>query len=88
MNFLSEKKELSIMIAAIVCGALHLALIGAVVVSVNRTASSTSLHTWWHNTGEYNTQTPVLDGNVRQSGNYSVQVSTSSNASDPSSYYE
>ena len=76
------------MIASNVWGALLLPLVGAVAVSVNRTASSSDLHTWWHSTGEYNTQTPVLDGNVRQSGNYSVQVSTSSNASDPSSYYD
>lgn len=75
------------MFASTILRALLLPLVGAVSISVNRTASSSALHTWWHSTGEYNTQTPVLDGNVRQSGNYSVQVSASSNASDPSSYY-
>lgn len=73
------------MFAPTILGALLLPLVGAVSVSVNRTTSSSSLHTWWHSTGEYNTQTPVLDGNVRQSGNYSVQVSTSSNTSN---YYD
>ena len=76
------------MFASAVLGALLLPLVAAVSVSVNRTASSSRLHTWWHSTGEYNSQTPVLDGNVRQSGNFSVQVSTSSNTSDPSSYYD
>lgn len=76
------------MFALTVLGALLPPLVGAVSVSVNRTASSSGLLTWWHSTGEYNIQTPVLDGNVRQSGNYSVQVSASSNASDPSSYYD
>ena len=76
------------MSAPTLLGALLLPLVSAVSVSVNRTTSTSSLHTWWHSTGEYNDQTPVLDGNVRQSGNYSVQVSTSKNASDPSSYYD
>lgn len=76
------------MFASTILRALLLPLVGAASVSVNRTASSDALHTWWHSTGEFNTQTPVLDGNVRQSGNYSVQVSSSSNASDPSSYYD
>ena len=72
--------NLSTMFACTILGALLLPLVGA--VSVNRTASSSVLQTWWHSTGEWNTQTPVLDGNVRQSGKYSVQVSTSS------SYYD
>ncbi|CAF9909197.1 MAG: hypothetical protein ALECFALPRED_005407 [Alectoria fallacina] len=76
------------MFASAILGALFLSLVAAVSVSVNRTASSSRLHTWWHSTGEYNSQTSVLDGNVRQSGHYSVQVSTSSNTSDPSSYYD
>lgn len=83
-----DREESLNMIASNLWGALLLPLVGAVAISVNRTASSSGLQTRWHNTGEYNTQTPVLDGNVRQSGNYSVQVSTSSNASDPSSYYD
>lgn len=74
------------MFASPILGVLFLPLVGA--VSVNRTASSSLLQTWWHNTGEYNTQTPVLDGNVRQSGNYSVQVGTSSSTSNSSSYYD
>lgn len=74
------------MFACIILRALLLPLVGA--VSVNRTASSSVLQTWWHSTGEWNTQTPVLDGNVRQSGKYSVQVSTSSSTSDSSSYYD
>ncbi|KAK9367923.1 glycoside hydrolase [Lipomyces kononenkoae] len=40
------------------------------------TANNTELLTWWHDTGEINTQSPVADGNVRQSGIYSVQVRT------------
>ncbi|KAM0815663.1 putative Isopullulanase [Seiridium cardinale] len=40
-----------------------------------RTTNSTQLVTWWHNTAEINTETPVKNGNVRQSGIYSVQVS-------------
>lgn len=75
------------MFASTTLGALLLPLVGAVPVFANRTVSSRGLQTWWHSTGEYNTQTPVLNGNVRQSGNYSVQVSTSDNPSDHSSYY-
>ena len=46
--------------------------------TTNSTANSTELLTWWHNTGEVNTQTPVQDGNVRQSHLFNVQVATSS----------
>ena len=57
-------------------------------VSVNRTVSNHVLQTWWHSTGEYNHQTAVRDGNVRQSHLYSVQVSSQSNTTDPNSYYD
>lgn len=50
--------------------------------TANTTSSTTSLKTWWHNTGEINTKTPVAHGNVRQSHLYSIQV-----ASTGSSYY-
>lgn len=42
------------------------------------------LSSWWHPTGEINTQTPVQNGNVRQSHLYSVQVAQ---ASKPSQFY-
>ena len=51
---------------------------------LNSTANLTDLLTWWHDTGEINTQTPVLDGNVRQSHLYSVQIAE---ASSPTTYY-
>ena len=41
------------------------------------TISNDELQTWWHETGEVNTQTPVQEGNVRQSHLYSVQVGSS-----------
>lgn len=44
-------------------------------------ANSASLQTWWHETGEINTRTPVADGNVRQSHKYAVQVASLANAS-------
>ncbi len=44
--------------------------------SARVTADSTTLQTWWHETGEINTKTPVKDGNVRQSHLYSVQVAS------------
>ncbi|KAF7563081.1 hypothetical protein G7046_g1068 [Stylonectria norvegica] len=50
--------------------------------SDGRTADSADLNTWWHSTGEINTQTPVEDENVRQSHLYSIQVATSSDADD------
>lgn len=46
--------------------------------ATNRTSNTTELLTWWHNTGEINTQTPVQDGNVRQSHLFIVQVAASS----------
>jgi hypothetical protein len=42
--------------------------------TANCTANLPFLKTWWHATGEINTQTPVADDNVRQSHLYSVQV--------------
>lgn len=50
------------------------------------TANNSQLLTWWHNTGEINTQTPVADDNVRQSGLYSVQVRTTPGQTSP--YYD
>ncbi|KKY23190.1 putative isopullulanase precursor [Phaeomoniella chlamydospora] len=49
-------------------------------VAVNGTVNNSQLHTWWHSTGEMNTNTSVQPGNVRQSSLYSVQVSTVSGA--------
>lgn len=46
----------------------------------NVTAQLPTLNTWWHPTGEINTQTPVQNGNVRQSHLYSVQVAEASSA--------
>lgn len=43
--------------------------------TTNNTHCGTDFRTWWHNSGEINTQTPVQPGNVRQSHKYSVQVS-------------
>ncbi|OBT79703.1 hypothetical protein VF21_01394 [Pseudogymnoascus sp. 05NY08] len=51
----------------------------------NRTATTSKLNTWWHATGEINTQTPVEVGNVRQSHLYSVQVATTAASND---YYD
>ncbi|KAH6884441.1 Dex49a from penicillium Minioluteum complex with isomaltose [Thelonectria olida] len=52
------------------------------VVANNRTADSAQLKTWWHDSGEINTKTPVQSENVRQSHLYSVQVGLSSNPTD------
>ncbi|CAM1511790.1 Fc.00g093030.m01.CDS01 [Cosmosporella sp. VM-42] len=41
------------------------------------TTNSSQLVTWWHSASEINTNSPVADGNVRQSGIYSVQVTPS-----------
>lgn len=51
----------------------------------NRTADTPDLKTWWHNSGEINTETAVADENVRQSRLYSIQVASNGNASD---YYD
>ncbi|KAI9744672.1 MAG: hypothetical protein M1818_002201 [Claussenomyces sp. TS43310] len=59
----------------------HLSRRGS-VGTINGTVSNALLQTWWHNTGEINSQTAVADGNVRQSHMYSVQVATAGNASD------
>jgi hypothetical protein len=50
----------------------------------NTTANLSDLVTWWHETGEINTETPVQNGNVRQSHLYSVEVSTGSSTT----YYD
>lgn len=56
--------------------------------SNNTTSNGTTgtLKTWWHPTGEVNTQSPVQDGNVRQSHLYSVQVASSSGANSSTFY--
>ncbi|CAM1501427.1 Fc.00g105890.m01.CDS01 [Cosmosporella sp. VM-42] len=53
--------------------------------AVNRTADSGGLKTWWHETGEINTKTPVQLRNVRQSHMYNIQVAT---ASTPNDFYD
>lgn len=42
--------------------------------AANTTAANANLHTWWHDNGEVNYQTPAQDGNVRQSHLYSASV--------------
>lgn len=41
----------------------------------NDTHCGSDICTWWHDSGEINTDTPVQPGNVRQSRRYAVQVS-------------
>ncbi|KAG4268136.1 dextranase [Fusarium proliferatum] len=41
----------------------------------NRAHCSSDFCTWWHSEGEINTDSPVKPGNVRQSHQYTVQVS-------------
>lgn len=45
--------------------------------TTNNTHCGSDYCTWWHDSGEINTYTPVQPGNVRQSRKYSVQVSRS-----------
>ena len=52
-------------------------ILSMTVSAGNNTVGSGVLQTWWHDTGEINTQTPVQPGNVRQSHLYSVQVGSS-----------
>lgn len=40
----------------------------------NVTTANDKLVTWWHDNGEINYQTPVKEGNVRQSHLYSTWV--------------
>jgi hypothetical protein len=56
-------------------------LLSCAQASTNNTADLDDLTTWWHSTGEVNTESPVQDGNVRQSHLYSIQVAPSSNTS-------
>ena len=51
--------------------------LGSRSVLTNQTIKSSKLQTWWHDTGEINTETAVKPQNVRQSHAYSVQVSSS-----------
>ncbi|KAK5946405.1 hypothetical protein PMZ80_000548 [Knufia obscura] len=48
----------------------------------NRTIASANLQTWWHTTGEINTNAPVADGNVRQSHLYNIQVALANSSDD------
>lgn len=45
-----------------------------VTASANITATGLTLQTWWHDSGEVNYETPVQEGNVRQSHLYSTWV--------------
>ncbi|CEL10154.1 hypothetical protein ASPCAL13279 [Aspergillus calidoustus] len=56
----------------------------------NATTCDADLCTWWHNSGEINTQTRVQPGNVRQSRRYLVQVRPAGSQEDfrPSFVYE
>lgn len=45
-----------------------------VINSTNATTTDSILQTWWHNNGEVNYETPVQEGNVRQSHIYSASV--------------
>lgn len=44
--------------------------------TTNNTVNNSLLHTWWHDSGEINTKSPVGAENVRQSHLYSVQVTS------------
>ncbi|KAI8633718.1 dextranase precursor [Xylariaceae sp. FL1651] len=52
----------------------------------NQTADTSNLKTWWHKTGEINWETPVQDGNVRQSHVYSAWVKSTSDSTN--TYYD
>lgn len=52
----------------------------------NSTAANDKLQTWWHSSGEVNPSTPVLDGNVRQSRVYTVEVASTGDSADHSYY--
>ncbi|KAI0134661.1 dextranase precursor [Xylariales sp. AK1849] len=67
------------------CWAVGLA--GADTVAPENTTSSTSnLQTWWHDNGEINYETPVNEGNVRQSHAYSVWAKSTADSID--TYYD
>ncbi|KAK9782890.1 hypothetical protein SCAR479_01233 [Seiridium cardinale] len=51
----------------------------------NTTVATEYLQTWWHNTGEINYQTVVLEDNVRQSHLYSVWARSTSDSTN--TYY-
>lgn len=50
--------------------------------ATNRTSDSLTLKTWWHASGEINTDSPVKDDNVRQSHLYSIEIATASSPDD------
>ncbi|KAI5778033.1 glycoside hydrolase [Geopyxis carbonaria] len=51
-------------------------------LAANNTVDIPALKTWWHASGEINTQTPVAATNVRQSHLYNVQIATAANTTD------
>jgi hypothetical protein len=54
----------------------------AAATAENTTALTDTLQTWWHDSGEINYETPVQDGNVRQSHLYSAWVKSSADSTD------
>ncbi|KUI60894.1 Isopullulanase [Cytospora mali] len=59
--------------------------VGGTAASENVTTSNSNLVTWWHDNGEINYQSPVQEGNVRQSHIYSTWVKSTSDSS--ATYY-
>lgn len=55
------------------------------IAADNATADISSLQTWWHENGEINYETPVQEGNVRQSHVYSAWVKSTADSS--ATYY-
>jgi hypothetical protein len=55
-------------------GLLLLSLVGVAQPQGNETHCGNDFCTWWHNSGEVNTLTPVQPANVRQSRRYLVQI--------------
>ncbi|KAJ4387298.1 hypothetical protein N0V93_007887 [Gnomoniopsis smithogilvyi] len=68
-------------------GILSLAYTAHASQTLNTTASGTDLQTWWHDNGEINFDTPVQEGNVRQSHIYSTWVG-SNVASTNQTFYQ
>ncbi|KAI0449359.1 dextranase [Xylaria acuta] len=70
---------------AIAASPLMRTVVADVTAPGNQTANLGSLKTWWHDTGEFNYQTPVKHGNVRQSHVYSAWVKSTADSSE--TYY-
>lgn len=67
---------ISHLVAIVAVGCFIDSVAGAALYKrANSTHCGTDICTWWHDSGEINTETPVQSGNVRQSRKYSVQVS-------------